>query len=303
MATVPSDIPIEQLLPFVSVIVPVWNGADCVARCVEAIQAQTYPSDRFTLFVVDNGSTDDTVAIVRRYPNVTVLEEPVASSYRARNLALQHATGDYALFTDADCVPDPDWIAAAVRAAKVNPDAGVLGGRITLFEAGPCDPGCKVLECMFTFNQERTATLGYFVTANWMSPLTLLKELGGFNATLRSGGDLEMSGRVRASGRPIVYVPDMIVGHPVRGSYAEVQGKYLRTLGGRWKLRDNDPLRLLRSLAGQVKGVVDRMVRAWTTPGFGFADRMRVTVLLARLFLGGLVETGRLMAGGEPRRA
>ena len=115
-------------LPLVSVVIPVWNSPDLIGKCLTALAQQTYPRDRFEVLVVDNGSTDATANVARSYPFVAVLSEPVAGSYRARNRGLRSARGEYVAFTDADCIPDPDWLTAAVRAARLYPQAGVLAG-------------------------------------------------------------------------------------------------------------------------------------------------------------------------------
>lgn len=290
--------------PFVSVIVPVWNGASHVRRCLDAIAAQTYPANRFELIVIDNGSTDDTPAIVVAHPRARLLVEPVASSYRARNRGLAEARGEWALFTDADCVPAPGWIAAAMAAAERNAGAGVVGGRIDLFdETGNTSQVCADFEAIFSFNQQRTIAAGHSVTANWLSPIALLRAMGGFNAALKSGGDVEMSGRIAAAGHPIVYADDMIVSHPVRGSYGEIRGKYLRTLGGRWALRHGGPACFVKANAGLARATGARSLRVARHRSFTMRSRTALIAMLLRLHFDGLVELGRLVRGGEPRRS
>ena len=92
--------------PFISVIIPVWNSPDLLAKCLAALAVQSYPRERYEVLVVDNGSTDSTAAVARNYPFVTLLSEPVPGAYRARNRGLAAARGEYVAFTDADCIPD-----------------------------------------------------------------------------------------------------------------------------------------------------------------------------------------------------
>lgn len=289
--------------PFVTVIVPVWNGSDHIDRCLDALQSQTYPTDRYELLVVDNGSTDDTVERLGSRSRIRLLHEPVASSYRARNRGLAAARGEHILFTDADCVPTNDWIAHAVAALESDRDAGIVGGRITLFSAEMAPhPMMRLYEETFAFNQEEAVRSGYSVTANWISPAKLLNEVGGFNASMKSGGDAEMSRRVRALGRKIQYAPDMVVAHPIRGSFAEIRNKHLRTIGGRWSLHKG-PLRVLLLIAGQARNFFRRSIIVWRRHDLTKGERIGLNAVLGYLLLLGWIEIFRLAAGGETRRA
>ena len=226
-------------LPFISVVIPVWNGAEAIAVCLRAIGEQTYPRELYEVFVVDNGSLDNTREVVRSFPFATLLLEPEAGSYRARNRGLAAAQGEVVAFTDADCIPDRDWLTAAARAARQYPSAGVLAGHIQLVRAGrDGSDACERYERLFSFNQARTvARYGVCTTANWLSPRALLTDLGGFDGALKSGGDSKLARQIRGAGHPIVYVPTMLVQHPIRGTLRELAQKQRRVVGGRWAMR------------------------------------------------------------------
>ena len=201
--------------PFISVVIPVWNSPELIAKCLTAVGTQTYPRDRYEVLVVDNGSTDETAAVVRSFPFARLIHEPTASSYRARNLGFKEARGGYVAFTDADCIPDPEWLSQAARAARQHPQAGVIAGHIELFRVDSSgDEACEKYERVFLFDQARNALYGYCDTANWMSRRSTLLDLGGFNAELKSGSDWKLSRRIQAMGQPIIYISAMLVGHP-----------------------------------------------------------------------------------------
>lgn len=90
--------------PLVSVIVPVFNGEQFLARCLDSIFAQTMPD--FEVLVVNDGSTDATASILAEYaaahPELTVIEQANAGQGAARNRALGKARGEFVLFVDAD---------------------------------------------------------------------------------------------------------------------------------------------------------------------------------------------------------
>ncbi|MDM7893125.1 glycosyltransferase family 2 protein [Curtobacterium caseinilyticum] len=99
-------------MPSVSVVVPVLDDADHLARCLAALAVQTTPADE--VLVVDNGSTDDSAAVARA-AGATVLHEPVRGIARASARGYDHASGDVIVRLDADSVPPSGWIADAVR--------------------------------------------------------------------------------------------------------------------------------------------------------------------------------------------
>ncbi len=111
----------------ISVVVPLFNAEQYVARCAEGLLAQDYPTSAYEIILVDNNSTDGSVALVRQYPRIRLLSEPEQGAYMARNRALQHAGGTIIAFTDPDCVPDLGWL-KAVAAGMADSGVGILVG-------------------------------------------------------------------------------------------------------------------------------------------------------------------------------
>ena len=289
--------------PFISVVIPVWNSPDMIARCLAAIEAQTYPRDRYEVLVVDNGSTDSTADVARSYPCATVLSEPIPGSYCARNRGLRSARGEYIAFTDADCLPDGEWLAAGARAAARYPSAGVLAGHVDLFRADSSgSAACEKYEYAFEFDQAKNVRHGVCVTANWMSPRATLLQFDGFDEGLKSGGDWHLCGRIHAAGHPIIYVPEMRVSHPVRGSLAQLAAKRRRVIGGRWQ-STRRRWRFLWCSAVVVKRGGKRIIGTAFDKRFSLLDRARIIGIVATLSAIGIVELVRLAWGGEAKRA
>ncbi len=113
---------------FVTVIVPVLNAEQFLALCLESLLAQDYPAEAFEVLVVDNGSSDGSVAIARCFERVTLLHEPRRGAYVARNRGLAAARGDICAFTDPDCIAEPTWL-RQMAAAMSNPRLGVVCGQ------------------------------------------------------------------------------------------------------------------------------------------------------------------------------
>lgn len=287
--------------PLISVIVPVWNGRGVISRCLAALQQQTLPAHQFEVIVVDNGSTDGTADEARSFASVAVYAEHRPGSYAARNLGLTHAQGDYVAFTDADCRPDPAWLERALEAARRHPDAGVLAGHIGLFEEGDGEsPLFADYERLFSFPQSFAAR-GNCATANWMSRREIFRTLGGFDEHLKSGGDREMALRIRDAGLPLVYVPEMVVWHPVRATRDDLVRKRQRLSGGRWD-RTQPSVRLARVIGVTLVDTARRLRRVWVTPEMPVRRKLALTRLTMDLSVVATREFWKLAQGHRSAR-
>ena len=114
-------------MPIVSVIVPAYNSEDYIGKCIESVLAQTL-SD-FELIVVDDGSTDKTLAIAQSFAEkdhrVTAITQKNSYAGVARNNGMARATGDYLYFLDADDFIDRDMLEVMVGCAR-SCDADVV---------------------------------------------------------------------------------------------------------------------------------------------------------------------------------
>src|SRR5687767_14260928 len=97
--------------PSVSVIIPVYNDTERLLRCLEALEAQTYPRNRFEVIVVDNGSDVPVADTLNRHAGCAILvTEPRPGGFVARNAGIERASGEILAFTDADCLPAASWL-------------------------------------------------------------------------------------------------------------------------------------------------------------------------------------------------
>ena len=94
--------------PPLAVVVPAHNAADTITGCVAALRQQRYEGP-VAIIVVDDGSTDDTAALARA-AGATVITTPRGRPAAARNVGARAAEANIICFTDADCVPRPDWL-------------------------------------------------------------------------------------------------------------------------------------------------------------------------------------------------
>lgn len=121
--------------PYVSVIVLNYNGAHFLPTCLEALQAQTYPRDCFEVIITDNGSTDESLPLLKReYPWVRVLENGRNLGFcLANNAAARIAKGEYMILLNNDTAPEPMWIEKMAAAAQTDPRVGIVTGHLRLY--------------------------------------------------------------------------------------------------------------------------------------------------------------------------
>jgi glycosyltransferase involved in cell wall biosynthesis len=165
----------------ISVVVPFYNSQSYIETCVRALLAQSYPSNRYEVIMIDNNSTDDSAAIVRKFPGIKLLSEAKQGAYAARNRGVSATSGDIIAFTDPDCVPSLDWL-NNVNAAMHDPRVWIVIGTHE-FAAGS-----SVLRLLEAYEEEKkkyvfgskkkTAYYGYGNNMAVRKPL--FAELGPF---------------------------------------------------------------------------------------------------------------------------
>jgi len=206
--------------PVVTVVVPVHNGADGLPACLSGLAAQV-GAPAFEVIVVDNDSDDDTPAVAQRHPvGARVVSEKRRGSYAARNAGIAASTGSLLAFTDADCIPEPGWLAAA--SAAIEKGADLAAGAVVMQHS--TQPGTveRYDRAVYLRQEDLVTNHGWAVTANLVVRRSVVDAVGPFDATLPSGGDKEFCQRAVAAGHRLVYVPDAVVGHRPRTQLGEI---------------------------------------------------------------------------------
>jgi cellulose synthase/poly-beta-1,6-N-acetylglucosamine synthase-like glycosyltransferase len=218
---------------YVSIIIPTYKDWHRLALCVEALAKQTYPKANFEVIIINNDPGDSMPPAFVMPDGYRVITEAKSGSYAARNAGLGIAKGDIIGFTDSDCIPDPDWIKNAVSYLEGNKQCSRIAGKIDFYFKGAKPNNVELLEMLFSFDQRYyVKTYGMGVTGNMFSYKAVFQDVGDFNESLMSGGDLEWGRRAQAAGYNIHFVPDVIVKHPARSSFSELKSKARRIAGG-----------------------------------------------------------------------
>jgi glycosyltransferase involved in cell wall biosynthesis len=111
----------------VSFIIPVYNGGKTIVRCLDSVFSQHFSNSLFEVIVVDNNSKDQTHDLLKTYPLIKLVREPLQGRSFARNRGAWVARGKFLAFIDADVFLDEEWLTQMLRAADDPEVAGVQG--------------------------------------------------------------------------------------------------------------------------------------------------------------------------------
>jgi glycosyltransferase involved in cell wall biosynthesis len=208
--------------PQISIIVGVLNGSRTITQCIDSLLSLSKDSPSHEIIVVDNGSTDETQAILKRYPQLIVEKEQIRGVSAARNKGLTVAQGEYAAFTDADCYCTPNWLIEGIKFFH-DPAVGIVGGKI---EGGATNN--LLQEWM---NQHRVLDqewvlknqfMPYVQTANAFFKISDILDVGGFDVNLLSGQDADLCWNIQSkTGKKVVFASQAVVYHNHRDSVEE----------------------------------------------------------------------------------
>lgn len=214
-------------LPKVSVIMPHYSGLNDLGRCLTALEAQTYPRDLVEIIVADNNSPEGEAAVakvVRGRAKLLVITEKGAGP--ARNGGAAAAAGEVLAFTDADCVPETDWLIEGVR--KLD-HYDVVGGKMKVLVGDPARVSpSEAFELVFAFDNETyIRKKGFTISANLICTRALFEKMGGF-LPAPIAEDIEWCNRAIQMGHTLGYAPSAVVGHPARKNWEDLLKKWRR---------------------------------------------------------------------------
>jgi len=197
-------------LPLISVIMPCYNGEKLLARSIDSVLSQTYQN--LELIVVNDGSTDNSLAVIKKNPDprLTYIDQQNSGVCRARNNAISQAKGDFIALLDADDTWEPECLSKLHHAFTLNPDTviaycgwqniGLSGGKGAPF----IPPNYE--------NPNKQELL--FQGCRWHIAAALtrkyaIKQVGGFDESLRTSEDFLLWLKIGAE-HPISLVPEVL---------------------------------------------------------------------------------------------
>lgn len=215
-----------------TVLLATRNRAQIIQETLKAFCRLHPPSSGWKLIVVDNGSTDQTPAVLAsfasRLPLCTV-SEPTVGKNTALNVGLDLVEGDLTIFTDDDIFPRPDWLIELRNAADTQPNYSIFGGTIVprwgvdpppwvrWVEKGPVytltDPSMKEghIPAFMVYGPNMAIR-----TALFQSGIRFDPSVGPRGSSYAMGSETELTMRLERHGHKAWYVPSAVVEHFIR---------------------------------------------------------------------------------------
>ncbi len=216
----------EGALPLVSVVIPNYNGAATIGPCLEAVFATHYAN--FEVIVVDDGSEDDSLARILRYPCRVVRMPRRAGAGAARNAGARASRGVVLFFTDADCLLQPDALAQAAAALGSATDLAV-GGTYTVLPSLPRFFDRFQSVFIHHFETRHAPRADYLATHALALAAATFRRHGGFaEGALPILEDVEFSHRLRRGGCRLTMIPALQARHVFDYSLARSLGNACR---------------------------------------------------------------------------
>lgn len=278
-----------------SVVVPTWNGARFLPTCLDALRRQT--GVVFEVIVVDSGSTDETQAVLARYPEVRMVRLARNRGFAAAvNAGIRAAGADVIVLLNNDTEVEPTWLGRLTAALAAAPEAGMATSKVRMFDRRDVlhTTGDTVDASGMAANR------GVWETdrGQWDNALevfgasgaagayrrALFEDVGPFEEAFASYlEDVDLAWRAQLAGWRCRFAPDAVVYHHVSATGGGPLASYLVARNRIWLLARNYPARLLarnaRHVAAAQLRVALEAVRAWR----GTAARATLRGLLVGL--------------------
>ena len=201
----------------ISVVIPVYNGARTISHTIECVLQQSLkPVD---ILVVDDGSTDDTAEILKRYGSkIVYIPKQNGGPASARNLGVQFAGGEYVAFTDSDCQPDVHWLRNLMKGFD-DQEIGGVGGAVRSADGSITGEYVDLIKLLDP-QEDRNGEIPYIITANACFRIEAVTKAGLFNEKfIKPGGEeAELCFRIRKFGYRFKSAKDAVVLHHHRQS-------------------------------------------------------------------------------------
>ena len=184
--------------PLVSVIMAAYNAAEHIGEALDSVLAQEWRP--LEVVVVDDGSTDDTAAVVRRYPDVVYVRQDNQGPSAARNAAVERSSGEFVANFDSDDLLPTTRVRDQARYLLAHPEVGAVFGRQEWMNA----PEWMARDSVY-------GDVDGIPLSSVMFRREVFFQLGGYDTSFVHGEDMDLLVRMRERGIEYHVVPEIVL--------------------------------------------------------------------------------------------
>jgi GT2 family glycosyltransferase len=237
----------------ITVAIPCYNGAAYVGRAIKAVLDQSRPADE--ILVVDDGSTDDSAEIIRRYPVRFIQHDGNKGLAAARNSAIAAASGDVLVFVDVDAYADRHLLAVMLEGYREPQVAGVGGQGIEANIHSRADRWRKAHASQSHGQRPKEVDFLYGLCMSFR--LDALREVGGFDPAFRTNAeDMDIGLRLNAAGYRLRYEPGARVYHQRTDDVASLKRAMTAWYAGAYRAKRSNQAQPWRLFAGTLRRII-----------------------------------------------
>lgn len=214
----------------ISVYVPCYNAERTIGACLASLIAQRRKPDEILL--VDDGSTDRSLDIAKRFPGVKIIQHAVNKGLAtARNSGIRFSKGDLVASIDSDCAADPMWLQILEAEMERDPELTGAAGAVNESERDTIPDRWRTFHMAQHYGQNVVENPRFLFGANTIFRREALQVAGPYPASLRTNGeDLEICKRtyMRVPNAKLRYMPKAFVHHLRKDTFRSIANTYWR---------------------------------------------------------------------------
>lgn len=198
-------------LPFISIIVPVYNGESTIRECVGSVIALDYPREKFETIAVDDGSTDQTLSILKEF-QVRLVQKKHGGYPSTMNAGLKVARGEIRVIVDADTYVDKNWLRIILEEFQ-DKKVGIVSGYVATRPDAKFWARIIGYESEDRYDQMKSMYVDFITSTCTAYRKAVFDQVGLFNETLKRGSDEDLAQRASKVGWKIVLKKEALCYH------------------------------------------------------------------------------------------
>lgn len=201
---------------YISIVIPVYNNASRLHKCLDSIKNQNYPLHKVELIIIDNESTDGSDEIAKKFADKFIVQNDQKNPYISRNIGIKMAKGDIIVLLDSTCVASTNWLSSGTNLILAGAD--VVAGKVIFEISKNYDLG-ELFDSLYNINNKRNVEKnGTAKGLNLFCKRAVFDKIGLFPGKSRSGEDVLWTKTVSRSGLNLMYCDEAAVSYPSRNT-------------------------------------------------------------------------------------